>query len=216
MKPRTKTCSRGHTFTKSSDCPVCPFCWSGYYKNTMGKDFPSDLSAPALRALLHAKITTVQKLAAFSEEEILALHGIGPSSIPKLSKALKEQGLTFKKTIKMEKYDTVDEYIASFSGQAREELERLRSLIKKLMPHAQEGISYGMPGYKLNKKPVVYFAGWKDHISLYPTPNGMEKFAEELAPYATGKGTAQFSLEEPLPIDLIVKIVEYRIEQVEK
>ena len=96
MTSKTKTCSRGHTFTKSSDCPVCPICWSGYYKDAMAGEFPIDLSAPALRALLNAKITTLQKLAAFSEKEILALHGMGPASMPKLRDALGEKGLKFK------------------------------------------------------------------------------------------------------------------------
>ena len=96
MTSKTKTCSRGHTFTKSSDCPVCPICWSGYYKDKVSGEFPKDLSAPALRALLNAKITTLQKLAAFSEKEILALHGIGPASMPKLIDALGKKGLKFK------------------------------------------------------------------------------------------------------------------------
>lgn len=96
-KSKTKTCSRGHKFTRSSDCPVCPICWPGYYKSGIAGEFPKNLSAPALRALLHAKITTLQKLSTYTEEEILTLHGMGSASIPKLKNALKEKGLSFKK-----------------------------------------------------------------------------------------------------------------------
>jgi len=92
-----KTCNRGHGFRKSSDCPICPTCWSGYYKENMQGEFPKGMSAPALRALLNAKITTLTKLATFSEEEILKLHGMGPASLPLLNKALKEKGHSFKK-----------------------------------------------------------------------------------------------------------------------
>lgn len=91
-----KTCSRGHKFYKTSDCPVCPVCWPGY-KKKLQSDFPIDISAPALRALVNAKITTLAKLSKYTEKEILSLHGIGPSSIPKLRKALQGKGLQFTK-----------------------------------------------------------------------------------------------------------------------
>ncbi|MDB5260479.1 MAG: hypothetical protein JWN37_710 [Candidatus Nomurabacteria bacterium] len=92
-----KTCSRGHVFEKSSDCPVCPVCWSGYYRKKLQNDFPETISAPALRALLNAKINSLKKLSIHSEADILKLHGMGPASIPKLKSALREKGLTFKK-----------------------------------------------------------------------------------------------------------------------
>lgn len=96
MKAVWKTCSRGHRFQKSSDCPVCPICWSGYYREKNKGDFPDKLSAPALRALLNANITSLSKLSRHSKTEILELHGMGPSSMPKLSAALKKKGLSFK------------------------------------------------------------------------------------------------------------------------
>ena len=96
-KKTLKTCNRGHTFYKSSDCPVCPICWSGYYKNRHLNDFPEKISAPALRALLSAKITNLSELSKFSEKEILQLHGMGPKSIPTLKSALQSKGLIFKK-----------------------------------------------------------------------------------------------------------------------
>lgn len=97
VKGTKKVCSRGHEFYKSSDCPVCPICWSGYYKDKMNTEFPKDLSAPALRALLNAKITTLTKLATYTEKEILGLHGMGPASLPLLKTALREKNLIFKK-----------------------------------------------------------------------------------------------------------------------
>lgn len=91
-----KVCSRGHKFYHSSDCPVCPICWSGYYKDRMNLEFPKDLSTPALRALLNSNITTLTKLSTFTEGEILELHGMGPASLPKLRSALKSKDLNFK------------------------------------------------------------------------------------------------------------------------
>lgn len=82
---------------KSSDCPVCPVCWSEYYKDEKWGEFPSNLSAPALRALLNANITTLAKLAKHTEVDILKLHGMGPASIPRLRTALKAKKLKFKK-----------------------------------------------------------------------------------------------------------------------
>jgi hypothetical protein len=87
-----KTCSKGHTFTKTTDCPACPQC-EKERKPTEG--FMSTLSAPARRALENKKIKSLKQLAKFSEKEIRSLHGIGPSSIPVLKAALKEEGLSF-------------------------------------------------------------------------------------------------------------------------
>ena len=89
------TCSRGHQFYKSSDCKVCPKCWPGYYKEKGGVF--TELSAPAQRALLNAGISTILKLSKHTKKEVLALHGMGPASIPLLESALKDKGLTFKK-----------------------------------------------------------------------------------------------------------------------
>lgn len=117
--------------------------------------------------------------------------------------------------MKVQKFETVDQYINSFPENTKHVLLKLRTTVLKLIPEAAESMSYGIPTYKLHGKPVVYFAGWKDHVSLYPTPNGMEKFKQELKPYATGKGTAQFKLES-IPYDLIEKIVMFRAQEVIK
>lgn len=88
-----KTCRKGHTFQKSTDCPVCPFCEA---QKRTAQGFLSGLSAPARRALENQKIKSLEELATYSEKQILELHGIGPSSIPNLKAALKSKGLKFK------------------------------------------------------------------------------------------------------------------------
>lgn len=97
MKPHWTECSRGHRFKKSGTCPVCPVCWSGYYKKKHLSDFPEKISAPALRALLHAKIDTLAKVAKHSEKEVAGLHGMGPKGISMLKVSMRKRGLSFKK-----------------------------------------------------------------------------------------------------------------------
>ncbi len=90
-----KVCSRGHVFYKSSDCPVCPKCWSGYYRKRTQSDFPEKISAPALRALLNAKITKLSNLAKFTEKEISEFHGMGPKALGQLKVEMKKRKLAF-------------------------------------------------------------------------------------------------------------------------
>ncbi len=111
---------------------------------------------------------------------------------------------------------TVDEYIATFPKDTQKILREIRALIKKEAPDATEGISYGMPGYKTYGKPLVYFAGWKDHIGFYATPAGNVAFQKELAKYKQAKGSIQFPLDEEMPMDLIRKMVKYRVIENEK
>jgi hypothetical protein len=96
-KGKWKVCSRGHKFYKTSDCPVCPKCWSGYYKKQLLSDFPKNLGAPALRGLLNAKIKNLKALSKWKEEDVKKLHGVGPNAIGKLKAALKTKKLSFKK-----------------------------------------------------------------------------------------------------------------------
>lgn len=93
MQKTLKTCKNGHQFYKSSDCPVCPICEK---QKVPRNHFLSLLGSPARRALENEGITTLKKLSKYSEKDILKLHGMGPSSIPKLRKALKDEGLGFK------------------------------------------------------------------------------------------------------------------------
>jgi hypothetical protein len=92
-----KTCSRGHRFQKSSDCPTCPQCWSGADRKKAQGDFPEKIGAPALRALQNQKIKTLAELSQYSEEEILDLHGMGPKGVKLLKAAMRKEGLSFKK-----------------------------------------------------------------------------------------------------------------------
>jgi uncharacterized protein YdhG (YjbR/CyaY superfamily) len=104
----------------------------------------------------------------------------------------------------------IDAYINSFPPEVQLHLNRIRALVKKSVPEADESMSYGMPAYKLKGKPLIYFAGYKNHIGLYATPSGHEAFAQELSKYKQGKGSVQFPLDEEIPFELIKRIVLYR------
>ena len=108
---------------------------------------------------------------------------------------------------------TVDAYILSFPPAVQHLLNQLRSVIKHEAPGAIESISYGMPAYKTNGKPLVYFAAFKGHIGFYATPAGHEKFAEQLSVYKQGKGSVQFPLNQPMPWKLISQIVAFRVKE---
>lgn len=107
--------------------------------------------------------------------------------------------------------DLVDLYIGTFPPEVQERLNNIRQLIKNIAPEAIESISYGMPAYKVKGKPLVYFAGYKNHIGLYATPSGHEAFKKELSLFKQGKGSVQFPLNKPLPYELIGKIIEFKL-----
>ena len=111
---------------------------------------------------------------------------------------------------------TVEAYIASFPDAMQKLLKQVRSIIKKTAPEAEESISYGMPAYKLFKKPLVYFAGYEKHIGFYATPTGHAVFKKELSRYKKGKGSVQFPVNEPIPGELIERIVLFRVEENKK
>jgi uncharacterized protein YdhG (YjbR/CyaY superfamily) len=106
-----------------------------------------------------------------------------------------------------DKFATVDDYISSFPEDVQAVLEQVRRTIHRAVPRAGETISYQIPTITLDGKYLVYFAGWKQHISLYPLPDMDEGLEQEIAPYKAGKGTVRFPLEEPIPHDLIKKLV---------
>jgi uncharacterized protein YdhG (YjbR/CyaY superfamily) len=106
---------------------------------------------------------------------------------------------------------TIDEYIAGFPPETQRVLQELRALIRDHAPGATETISYAMPAFDLNGQHLVFFAGYPHHVGFYPIPSGMDAFKEELSRYKTGKGSVQFPLDEPLPRDLIRRIVEFRV-----
>ena len=109
-----------------------------------------------------------------------------------------------------------EEYILQFPEETKDILNQLRSLIKTAAPDAEESISYGMPAFKTFKKPLVYFAGYEKHIGLYATPSGHSEFKKELSKYKQGKGSVQFPLNQPMPYDLIKRIVEFRVKENEQ
>lgn len=113
----------------------------------------------------------------------------------------------------MDKAVTVESYLKQFDEPIASRLEQLRALVSQLVPAAEESMSYGLIGYKLRGKPLVYFGGFRHHIGLYATPNGHEMFAAEFAPYKQGKGSVQLPLDQPLPLELIKRVIEYRKEQ---
>ena len=110
---------------------------------------------------------------------------------------------------------TIDDYIASFPDDVQAVLSEVRKTIRQAAPEAVESISYQIPTYKLNGQPLIYFAGWKHHISIYPLPAGDASFEMGLDQYRTGKGTAQFPLDQPIPYDLIRKMVELHLARID-
>jgi uncharacterized protein YdhG (YjbR/CyaY superfamily) len=106
---------------------------------------------------------------------------------------------------------SVDEYIRTFPPGVQKVLEELRTTIKTVAPDAKETISYKMPTFTLNGTYLIYFAGWKKHVSIYPIPSGTEAFNKEISKYVDGKGTVKFPLDKPLPLKLISRIVKYRM-----
>ncbi len=114
------------------------------------------------------------------------------------------------------RYTTIDEYISTFPGDIQSFLKTITRTIRKAAPEASESISYGMPAFKLHGKILVYFAAWKHHIGFYATPSGNTAFKKELAQYKGGKGSVQFPLDQPLPLSLITKIVQFKVNELTK
>jgi uncharacterized protein YdhG (YjbR/CyaY superfamily) len=112
------------------------------------------------------------------------------------------------------RFKTMDEYIKTFPEDVQGILEKMRQTIRKAAPEATEAISYQMPTFKLNGKNLVHFAAWKNHIGFYPTPSGTEAFKKELSRYKGAKGSVQFPLEEPIPYDLVKKVVMFRMKEI--
>ncbi|WP_028558771.1 iron chaperone [Paenibacillus pinihumi] len=113
-------------------------------------------------------------------------------------------------------YESVTDYISQFPVEVRVILEELRGVIRAAAPDAKEKISYQMPTFELYGN-LVHFAAYKNHIGFYPAPSGIQAFQAELSPYKGAKGSVQFPIDQPLPLDLIIRIVKFRVtENVEK
>ena len=105
---------------------------------------------------------------------------------------------------------TIDEYIRAFPRDVQKKLTDLRATIHRAAPDATEKISYGMPTF-FHKKNLVHFAAYQHHIGFYPTPSGITGFSDELSGYVTSKGAVQFPIDEPLPLELVTRIVKFRV-----
>ncbi|HRN69671.1 MAG TPA: DUF1801 domain-containing protein [Candidatus Woesebacteria bacterium] len=112
----------------------------------------------------------------------------------------------------MQPYTNIDEYIANFPEETQLILQKIRKIGHELISHAEETISYGIPTLKLNGKYVFYFAGYKEHISVYPILQVPEEFFKKIQPFIKGKGTLQFPLSKPIPFNLIKQFVKYSLQ----
>ena len=111
-------------------------------------------------------------------------------------------------------FKSVDEYIASQPAAVQSVLTQVRAAIRKALPKAEEVISYKIPTYKLHGGAVLYFAGWKQHYSLYPAgAHLVAAFQDELAPYKVNKGTIRFPLSQPVPVKLIERVAKFRAKE---
>jgi uncharacterized protein YdhG (YjbR/CyaY superfamily) len=109
-------------------------------------------------------------------------------------------------------YKNIDSYIKTFPKDVQIILQKIRQTIQKAAPEATEAISYQMPTFKLNGN-LVHFGAWKNHIGFYATPSGNQAFKKQIARYKGAKGSIQFPLDEPMPYDLIRKMVTYRVKE---
>lgn len=110
------------------------------------------------------------------------------------------------------KFKTVEEYLGHFPPATQKLLEEVRDTIKRAAPQAAETISYNMPAFMFHGM-LVYYAAYGEHIGFYPTPSGIEAFKNELSSYKSAKGSVQFPLGKPMPLELIARMVRYRVEE---
>ena len=111
------------------------------------------------------------------------------------------------------RFETIDEYIAAFPRNVRDILEELRRTIRESAPKSEETISYGIPTFDLNGEHLVHFAAYKNHIGFYPTSSGITRFKKNLSRYELSRGTVRFPIDQPIPFDVIRKIVKYRVKE---
>ena len=108
--------------------------------------------------------------------------------------------------------NTIDEYISGFPEDIQTLLQQIRVTIREAAPEAEEAIKYAMPTFVLNGN-LVHFAAFKNHIGFYPVPSGIEAFKKELSVYKGAKGSVQFPLDQPMPLELITQIVKFRVSE---
>ena len=106
------------------------------------------------------------------------------------------------------RFTSIDDYIASFPKETQPALAAVRRTIREAAQHADEKISYGMATFTVDGRPLIYFAGWKNHVGVYPVPTGDQEFERAIGPYRHAKDTARFPLTRPVPLDLVAQITE--------
>ncbi|MFN8411141.1 MAG: DUF1801 domain-containing protein [Anaerolineales bacterium] len=109
------------------------------------------------------------------------------------------------------KFTSIDEYISNFPEDTQKALEEIRATIKAAVPNAEEHISYNMPAFKVNDEYFIHFSAWKNHIGVYPIPEGNEAFQKESLKYKSAKSSLNFPLDKPMPLKFIEKVVKFRI-----
>lgn len=169
-----------------------------------GIDAP--LPAPALRALEALGVRAVRDLQKLSRAELEEAHGVGKGALKAIGAAMRVAKVAFRDEGPSAE---VDAYLSGFGGPVRERLEELRAICRKVLPKAREKIAYGMPTYYYGEN-VIHFAGFKNHVSIFPMPEVIVRFKAELEGYASSKGGIQFPLDKPLPKKLIRDIAEFR------
>lgn len=110
--------------------------------------------------------------------------------------------------------NTIGEFISKYPPEIQTILQKIRALIQKSVPGAEEAMAYGIPTFKLNGKNLVHFSAFKEHIGFYPTPTGIEKFKKELSTYEGAKGSIKFPFNKPIPYALIGRITQFRVKEV--
>jgi uncharacterized protein YdhG (YjbR/CyaY superfamily) len=168
------------------------------------------LSSPAQRVLSNLGINSLSEITKYTRFEIENLHGIGKNALMVIEGLLLSNDLDYKNE---ENSQEVDNYINQFDGNIKDKLSEMRKVIRSVIPKAKEKIAYGMPTYYYSEN-VVHFAGFKNHIGFFPTPNGVSEFEEDFKIYKKSKGGIQFQIDEELPIKLIIKIVEFRYKEI--
>ena len=113
-----------------------------------------------------------------------------------------------------QQHASIDAYLSTFPPEVQAKLEELRQTIRAAAPDATETISYNIPTFKQAGTYLIYFAGWKNHISVYPIPKADAELEQAIAPYREAKGTLKFPLDQPIPPDLIRRIVTTRLAEI--
>ena len=175
-------------------------------------DLAKQLGKPATRALVAQNVEKLQDLCRYRRQQIADLHGLGPKVLKVLDAEMASQGLSFgvETDAAQQKITSIDAYIQQFDAPTQIKLNQMRQIIQTTAPDASEKISYQMPTFYLNGN-LVHFAAYAHHIGFYPAPSAIREFQTELAVYKNAKGSVQFPLDQALPVELIQKMVAFRV-----